>query len=272
MPINDPPRTVDDIALTLEDSPITIDVLTNDSDPDGDPLTVIAVSVPPNGTVVINPDRTVTYTPNPNFDGVDSFTYEVDDGQGGRSTGRVDVTVTPVNDPPVAVDDNASTPEDTSVTIDVLTNDSDADGDALTITLVSNPANGSAAIQGTGIAYTPDPDFNGSDTFTYTISDGQATAPATVTIDVTVVNDVPIAVDDTYSVNEDTALNIPALGVLSNDSDPDGDALTAVLATDVISGTLALAGDGHDHRQPGQRSSNNRRRHGSDAGGHTRHH
>ena len=243
-PVNDPPTAVDDTALTVEDSPTTIDVLTNDTDPDGDPLTVFAVSVPSNGTVVINPDRTVTYTPNPNFDGVDSFTYEVDDGQGGRSTGRVDVTVTPVNDPPVAVDDNASTPEDTSVTIEVLLNDSDPDGDALTITSVSAAPNGTAVINVGTVIYTPNPDFNGADTFTYTISDGQASATATVTVGVTPVNDAPVALDNSYSVNEDSDLNVPAPGVLTNDSDPDGDALTAVLATDVINGTLALAGDG----------------------------
>ncbi len=243
-PINDPPRTVDDIALTLEDSPTTIDVLTNDSDPDGDPLTVFAVSVPPNGTVVINPDRTVTYTPNPNFDGADSFTYEVDDGQGGRSTGSVDVTVTPVNDPPIAVDDNASTPEDTSVTIEVLLNDSDPDGDALTITSVSAAPNGAAVINVGTVIYTPNPDFNGADTFTYTISDGQASATATVTVDVTPVNDTPVALDDAYSVNEDATLNVSVPGVLTNDSDVDGDALTAILATDVTNGTLALAPDG----------------------------
>ena len=244
VPINDPPRTVDDIALTLEDSPTTIDVLTNDTDPDGDPLTVFAVSVPPNGTVVINPDGTVTYTPNPNFEGADSFTYDADDGQDGRSTGRVDVTVTPVNDPPVAVDDNASTPEDTSVTIEVLLNDSDQDGDALTITAVSAAPNGTAVINVGTVIYTPNSDFNGADTFTYTISDGQASATATVTVDVTPVNDSPVALDDSYSVNEDSALNVPAPGVLTNDADVDGDALTAVLATNVINGTLALAADG----------------------------
>ncbi|WP_435066894.1 Ig-like domain-containing protein, partial [Christiangramia sp. 3-2217-3z] len=182
-PVNDAPVAVDDSATTSEDTPVQIEVLNNDSDPDGDELTVTEVTQPGNGTAVINTDGTVTYTPNENFNGTDTFTYTISDGNGGTDTATVTVTIGAENDAPVAVDDSATTSEDTPVQIDVLNNDSDPDGDELTITEVTQPGNGIAVINTDGtVTYTPNENFNGTDTFTYTISDGNGgTDTATVT-------------------------------------------------------------------------------------------
>ena len=181
--VNDVPVAVDDAAATTEDAAVTIDVLGNDSDADGDPLSVSSVSDPANGSVANN-GVDVTYTPDTDFFGVDSFTYVVNDGTVDGNTATVTVTVTAVNDAPVAVDDSASTTEDVAVDIDVLANDSDADGDGLSVSSTSDPANGSVVNNGTDVSYTPDPGFTGDDTFTYIISDGVETASASVTVTV----------------------------------------------------------------------------------------
>ena len=120
--VNDAPVAVDDSATTDEDTPVAISVLANDSDVDGDTLTVVAVSDPPNGSVVNNGDGTITYTPDTGYDGPDSFTYDIGDGNGGSATATVTVTVNRVNNPPVAADDTATTDEDIPVAIAVLAN------------------------------------------------------------------------------------------------------------------------------------------------------
>jgi gliding motility-associated-like protein len=142
---------------------------------------------------VINEDGTITYTPAPDFNGEDSFTYTVSDGNGGTATATVTITVNPINDAPIANDDVATVDEDNSVTVSVLDNDSDVDGDGLTVVSTTDPSNGSVVINEDGtITYTPDPDFNGEDSFTYTVSDGNGgTATATVTITVNPVDDQP---------------------------------------------------------------------------------
>ncbi len=223
-PVNDNPIAVDDSAATPEDTPVTLDVLANDGDVDGDALTVTAVSTATHGLVTLNPDSSVTYTPDPDYHGTDSFSYTISDGHGGSDTATVSITVTPVNDFPLAVDDSAATPEDTPVTIDVLANDSDVDGDPLTVASVTQPAHGVVVNNGGDVAYTPAADFHGSDSFTYTTSDGNGgSATAAVAVTVTPVNDAPLAVDDTAAIAEDTAITID---VLANDSDVDGDTLT----------------------------------------------
>jgi hypothetical protein len=145
---------------------------------------VVAVTQPGNGTVVINADNTVTYTPNAGFRGEDRFTYTVDNGHGKTATATVTVTV--LNNPPVARDDTANTLPDSQVVIRVLANDTDSDGDPLTVTSVTPPANGTVAQNADGtVSYTPAVEFLGTDNFTYTISDGQGgTATATVTVTV----------------------------------------------------------------------------------------
>jgi Ca2+-binding RTX toxin-like protein len=240
---NRDPIAVDDMAEVVEDGSVTIPVLANDSDPDGDPLTITSASAT-NGDVVINPDGTLTYTPNPDYNGPDEITYVIEDGNGGSDTGTVVVDVTPVNDPPVANDDGPrDVPEDSSITLPVLFNDSDPDGDDLTIIEATAP-NGTVVINPNGtLTYTPDPDYNGPDQLTYTISDGNGgTDSAVVDLNVTPVNDAPDAVDD----GDTTPFNTPiTVDLLANDSDVDGDPLTVISATvPAEEGTLVDNGDG----------------------------
>src|SRR5205823_715162 len=150
----------------------------------------------------------------------------------------------------VAVNDSYTTAEDTQLTVSapgVLANDSDVDGDVLSAVLVSNPTHGTLTLNGDGsFTYMPALNYNGVDSFTYKASDGQAqSGVATVTITVTPVNDAPVAAnDDSYTTPEDTQLTVSAPGVLANDSDVDGDALSAVLVSGPSHGTLTLNGDG----------------------------
>ena len=245
-PVNDPPNAVDDAASTPQDTPVVISVLDNDSDPDFNTLTVTLVSDPANGTAAItDAGTTITYTPDLSFKGPDSFTYTISDGQGGTDTATVTVSVN--NQPPSAGDDTATTDEDTAAVITVLNNDSDPDLDTLTVTFVSDPTNGTAAITdaNTTVTYTPDPNYHGSDSFSYTISDGQGgTDTAAVNVTVNPVNDPPTAVNDTYNTPEDTSLVVPVPGVLSNDTDPDTDPLTAIKVTDPAHGSLTFNSNG----------------------------
>ncbi|WP_298303488.1 Ig-like domain-containing protein [uncultured Erythrobacter sp.] len=239
-PVNDPPVAVNDTATTGEDTPVTISLLGNDSDVDGDDLTVTDASAP-NGTVTINADGTVTYTPDPDFNGTDTITYTISDGNGGTDTATITVVVAPINDDPVALPDTVDTPEDTPTTISVLDNDSDVDGDDLTVTSATSP-DGTVTINPDGtITFVPDPNFNGLTTITYEIDDGMGgTATATVTVNVTPVNDPPAAQDDTATTDEDTPVTVP---VLDNDSDIDGDDLTVTSAT-ATNGTVTANPDG----------------------------
>ena len=143
---NEPPVANDDTAATLEGTAVTVEVLANDQDPNGDPLTVeeILVTSPANGTAEVNQDGSITYTPNPGFTGddTDTFTYQINDGRGGTATATVNVTVAPGNDPPIARNDAATTAENSSVRIPVLQNDSDPDNDPLTVQSFTQPDNG----------------------------------------------------------------------------------------------------------------------------------
>ncbi len=175
---------------TPEDTPLPVPargVLANDTDVDGDPLTATQGSDPAHGTATLAEDGSFTYTPDADWSGVDTFTYRASDGTATSDPATVTITVTPVNDPPVAVDDTATCAEDTYANLDVLPNDTDVEGDGLTASLETTPAHGTVALDPSGQAtYTPEPDFNGTDTFTYRASDGTATSdPATVTITVT---------------------------------------------------------------------------------------
>jgi len=165
------------------------------------------------------------------------------DGNNGSAT----LNVAPSNSPPVAADDSAVVDEGSSANvIDVLANDSDPDGDTLTITAVTQGAHGSVVNNGTSVSYTPAPAFFGTDSFTYTIDDGNGnTATATVHVTVNHVNHPPHANDDSYSVNQNTTLGVAAPGVLANDTDVDaGDTLHAVLVTTTSHGSLTLHADG----------------------------
>jgi VCBS repeat-containing protein len=251
--VNDAPVAGDDAYSVNENAVLSVaapGVLSNDSDPDGDGLTAVLVSSVSHGTLTLNSDGSLDYTPEANFSGTDTFTYSAYDGTASSTIATVMITVNPVNDAPVAVDDTYTTSEDTLLSVaapGVLSNDSDSDGDTLTAVLVSDVSHGMLSLSADGsLDYTPEANFNGTDTFTYHANDGSLDSNvATVTITVNPVNDAPVAVDDAYTTDEDVTLSVLALtGVLSNDSDPDGDGLTAVLVSSVSNGTLTLNADG----------------------------
>ena len=239
-PANQDPVAGNDTAETDEDESVTINVLDNDTDPDGDPLTVTSATST-NGTVTINPDGTLTFTPAPDYNGPATITYTVEDGNGGSSTATVDVTVNPVNDAPVAEDDTAATDPSTPVDIPVLDNDSDVDNDPLTVTSAT-ATNGTVRINPDGtLTYTPNDGFEGEDTITYTIDDGNGgTDTGIVTVSVGDGNLPPDAVNDTASTTPATAVVIP---VLANDIDPEDDPLTVTAAT-AANGTVTINADG----------------------------
>ncbi|UOA27497.1 Hint domain-containing protein [Pseudosulfitobacter sp. DSM 107133] len=225
--VNQAPDAMDDTATTEEDTAVTVDVLANDTDGDGDTLTITSATVPAaQGTVEIVGNQLV-FTPAENFNGDATLTYVVSDGMGGEDTGEAVVTVTPVNDDPVAMDDTATTDEDTSVTIDVLANDSDVDGDTLTVTSATVPAaQGTVEVVDNQVVFTPTDGFVGDATVSYVVQDGNGgedTGEAVVTVNN--VNSGPDAVDDAAATFEATPVLIDAV---ANDTDPDGDALTIV--------------------------------------------
>lgn len=220
-PINDMPVANDDTAVTDEDVPVTILVLDNDSDVDGDQLVVASVTAGGKGSVVNN-GLSVSYTPYPNENGNDSFSYTINDLNGGTATAVVSITIIPVNDPPNAQNDTSETLEDVPVVIPVLANDWDVDGDPVVIVGFTQPNSGTVTLNGDGtLTYTPVQNTNGSDTFTYTIGDpSNATASATVTVNVVPVNDPPV-----LGINEmSVTANEGALAANSGSvSDIDGD-------------------------------------------------
>ena len=210
-PVNDAPVAVDDTAQTDEDTNVTINVLANDNDVDGDTLHVsLSTSSVTGGTVTMN-GNSVIFTPNPNFNGTGSFMYEAVDSNGLASNdATVTITVIPVNDAPVAVDDTAQTNEDTNVTINVLANDTDADtGDTKSIQSVTQPTNGTVTNQTTDILYTPNANFYGTDSFSYTMQDANgSTSTATVTVTVNqLYDDPPILANSEINVSEATPSN-----------------------------------------------------------------
>lgn len=271
------PRGRTDTATTAENTPVTINVLSNDRVNLDSQATLVSVSDGSFGTVVINDngtpadltDDSVTYTPtDANFFGTDTFTYVMNDtsGLGVDSTGTVTVTVTNVNDAPELADDTATATEDTAATIAIstlLSNDSPGAGEGsgsqapqtLTLTSVASAsAGGAVAIVGTNVVYTPSADFNGTYLFTYTASDNGSpvlSSTATVTVTVNAVNDNPIAGGDSASTNEDNAVNISAATLLANDLPGPATAtdeanqtltVTGVSATSANGGTVSLSG------------------------------
>ena len=255
-PPNRPPVAVDDTATTTQNTPLSVSVLANDSDPDpGDSLRVAAVvSGPGHGATVISGGaQTITYTPSSNWTGVDTFRYRVTDNHGATDVATVTVTVTEIttpNRPPVAVDDTATTTQNTSVSVSVLANDRDPDpGDSLRVAaVVSGPGHGATVISGDAqtITYTPSSNWTGVDTFRYRVTDNHgATDVATVTVTVTEIptpNRPPVAVDDTATTTQNTPLSVP---VLANDTDSDGDSLRVdAIVTPPTQGTAVASPDG----------------------------
>jgi VCBS repeat-containing protein len=256
------PVANDDAYATNEDTPLPVaapGVLGNDTDANGDPLVATLGSAPTNGVLVFNSDGSFTYTPNANFNGADGFSYTASDGRGGSDTATVTITVNAVNDAPVANNDSATTNQDVAVTVNVLANDSDPDGDTLTISGLTPGANGSTSLTMGGVLYTPNAGFSGVDSFSYTVSDGNggsATAQVTVTVNPTTpppcnpnhpencpppANRNPLAVNDSATTTQEVAVTINVLG---NDSDPDGDPLTVSSVTPGANGSASIVAGG----------------------------
>jgi len=233
-PVNDDPTPQPDSVTVAEDSgATTINVLANDSDPDGDALNLDSASAN-NGTASALPNDRVSYTPDANYFGPDTITYTVSDGNGGTANSTVAVTVTSINDVPVAVNDNPpAINEGGSInnSFDVLANDTDVENDPLTATIVSPPSNASSfSLNANGtFTYT----HNGSETildsFTYRASDGTLSNIATVTITIIPGNDPPVANNDNPpAINEGGSI-LNTFNVLANDTDAENNPLTAVL-------------------------------------------
>jgi hypothetical protein len=228
---------VDDTLSTTEDNPNSVNVLTNDTDVENDPRTVTGFTQGAHGTVSCTAVGVCTYTPAANYNGPDSFDYTVTDSNLGSDTGTVSVTVSAVNDPPVAVDDTLTTNEDTASSVNVLTNDLEVDGDPKTVTAFTQGAHGTVSCTTAGVCtYTPTANYFGPDTFDYTLSDGITTDIGTVTVTVNSINDNPVAVDDTLTTNEDAANSV---NVLTNDTDVENDARTVTAFTQGAHGTVS---------------------------------
>jgi VCBS repeat-containing protein len=254
---NDDPVAVDDAYTMDEDTTLNVNaangVLDNDSDIDSSSLSASIGDISSaNGTVNLNADGSFTYTPNANFTGTATFTYIVSDDSTGTDTGTVTITVNNTPDAPIANNDLYGTTVNNPIVADassgVLANDVDPDpGSSMTVTLVGQPTHGDVTLNPNGgFTYTPDTDYIGPDSFTYTASDGSLTStPATVNINVNENNTSPIANNDLYETAEGQTLNVDAAnGVLANDTDPDNNILTVTVNTDVANGTLNLNSNG----------------------------
>src|SRR6185312_15533077 len=227
----------------------------NDTDVDNpnSALSIASVTSGPGGTAVLNIDGTVTFTPAANFNGAATFSYTVTDGTNESAPATVTVNVAPANDAPVAVADTLSATEDTAVTYSaaqLVGNDTDVDNpnSALSIASVTSGPGGTAVLNIDGmVTFTPAANFNGAATFSYTVTDGtNESAPATVTVNVAPANDAPVAVADTLSATEDTAVTYSAAQLVGNDTDVDNpnSALSIASVTSGPGGTAVLNIDG----------------------------
>jgi VCBS repeat-containing protein len=246
-PVNDAPVAAADTATLDEDTPTDIAVLANDRDVDLDPLTVTVETGPTHGTVMVNVNGTIRYAPAADYNGTDSFVYRVTDPAGLLATATASLTVTPVNDAPVAAVEAYEAKEDVLLTVTaaagLLANDQDVDHDGLTAVLFSGPAHGTLALSADGsFTYVGVKDYNGTDAFVYRAFDGQLySAGTSVNLKLQAINDAPVANADEFSGREDTSLSG---SVLTNDQDVDGDALTVALERAPQHGVLTLATDG----------------------------
>ncbi|HEY3403912.1 MAG TPA: Ig-like domain-containing protein, partial [Ohtaekwangia sp.] len=262
-PINDPPEAVNDAASGTEDNPVSLNVVTNDTDEEG---TVRANSVDLNtgtpgiqnsivvsgvGTFTVNGSGLVTFTPVLNFNGPASITYTVEDNAGATSNAAtITITLSPVNDIPDAVDDVTTTSEETAVTINVLTNDSDADDGINTASVDLNTSTagiqttnttgaGTWSVSGGIVTFTPASNYSGPASLNYTISDmsGATATPASISVTVTPTNDPPTAVNDAASTNEGNAITV---NVVSNDTDPEGNGTINAATVDLNTATAGI--------------------------------
>jgi Bacterial Ig domain len=246
-----PIANADAFTVAANSSANSFAVLANDTDPDGDTLSLSAVGTPSaGGTATISAGK-ISYTPKASYSGSETFSYTVSDGKGGSATGNVTVTITAaaaVNRNPVAVADSLTVAANAAATVvNVLANDSDPDGDTLSVTAVSTAAHGLVMMVSNNISYTPTAGYSGADSFTYTVSDGKGgTAVGTVNVTVTApvapptANVAPVANADSFTVAKDSTNN--ALDVLANDTDANGDTLTIIAINPPQHGTAVVTG------------------------------
>ncbi|HYC49361.1 MAG TPA: tandem-95 repeat protein [Burkholderiales bacterium] len=270
--VNDAPVANDDALEATEDTPVTYaaaELLGNDTDVEGDALAIASVTSGAGGTAVLNGDGTVTFTPNANFNGTTSFTYTASDGAATSNVATASVEVAPVNDAPETLNTGGSGPEDTANAL--LLKGTDVDGTVVSMRIVTTPANGrlysdvgltqevhagdTIATSGNQVIvrFKPDANWHGATSFDFAAIDddgAEDATPATASLTVLPVNDAPFAGNNLYITQEDIALAIPAPGVLANDSDVDGDALSASLVSGPAHGTLTLNADGSFNYTP----------------------
>jgi VCBS repeat-containing protein len=250
--ITPPPVANDDSATVAEDTTLTVaarGVLANDTAFDSAVLTAAVATPPAHGTLALASNGGYTYRPALNWYGTDHFHYRASDGRAFSNIATVTITVTAVNDAPVARDDTYAVFEDTTRTVaarGVLANDTDVDSAVLTATVTAVPAHGTLKLASTGgYTYRTAANWFGTDHFHYRASDGRAYSNiATVTITVTPVNDAPVARNDAYAVAKNALLTVPSRGVLTNDTDVDSAVLTATVVMNPAHGTLALSSNG----------------------------
>ncbi len=246
-PVDDAPIATNDIYVVAEDDALEVTapgILINDTEADGSTLTAQLVTTTPEGTLVLNPNGSFTYTPPANFSGTETFTYTAFDGTLPSNTATVTITYDAVNDSPEAANQSVSTNEDIALAITLVAND--VDNTDLTYTVLTNPTKGTLSGTAPNLTYTPNANYFGTDSFTFKASDGNSDSnTATVNITINPVNDAPVALNENYSVNDGDTLTVPATsGVLINDSDLENNPLVAVLVTQPANGSVTLNPDG----------------------------
>lgn len=257
--VEDPTNRVlvvhDDFFAMDEDSVLRVSagdgvIGVHNRDADGNPVTVTAYdAVTAYGTVAMNADGSFTYTPNAEFNGRDTFTYTIGNGQGAHASATVTIDVTAVNDLPSASADAVVATEDTPLVIaatDLLANDHDPEGDALVIASVGGAQHGTVALDASGnVVFTADRDYSGAASFQYTVDDGRGgRSTATVSVMVGAANDAPAARDDALAAAEDMPLVIAPSQLLANDGDVEHDAFTLVSVQQAVHGSVHVAADG----------------------------
>lgn len=233
--VNNAPSAAGDSTTARPTIAKSIDVRANDIDTDGDPLTISAVTTPAKGSAVIANGK-IDYTANAGATGTDSFSYTIIDGRGGSATATVSITGFVANSAPTAVTEAVTVAPSAATTINVRANDTDPDGDTLTITTVSTPTKGTAVISNGNIVYTANANTTGSDSFYYTVVDGYG-GSSTVTDTITI-NRPPVAVADSAAASPSVAVTV---NVRANDTDPDGDTLTVAGTTTPTKGTATVS-------------------------------
>ncbi len=248
---NDAPVANDDTLAAVEDTPLLVnesELLQNDSD--SEPLSIPRFSQPDHGTLTRLPNGLLRYVPNTDFHGVDQFTYFASDGDADSNVANVEIVVAAANDAPVAQNDRFNAIEDTARKIEIeelIANDVDVDGDALSLQIVVSPQHGRVEVSEDGeLIYTPRANYEGTDTFRYRVSDGEEVSNAAlVVMNVVPVNDRPAAATDVLRTREDTPLLITANDLTRNDRDPEGDSLRVVTLAQPSHGNLGRGADGN---------------------------